>query len=163
MATLTIKNSKLKKPTHSKTNILILYSPRSFYIEKADTKAIDTEIVLDLPEKATAYLISKFKRQKIETIIGPKIKRLWLTLLNESYFDIHQIKRKDIIRYLIFEPDNLKIYYEKKKPSTAKARKLRDNYFPKKWEKKLEKVLGEKSRSAASLTVTTLRMLAETQ
>ena len=163
MATLSIKNSRLKTPTHSKTNILTLYSPRSFYIEKADTRTIDTEIVLDLPEKATAFLIAKFKGQKIETIIGPKIQRLWLTLLNESYFDRHQIKRKDIIRYLIFEPNNLKIYCEKeKKPPTAKTRKLPDNYFPKEWEKKLEKVLEEESKLADSLIVTTLRTLAET-
>ena len=163
MATLSIKNSRLKRPTHSKTNILTLYSPRSFYIGKADTRAIDTEIVLDLPEKATAFLISKFTGQKIETIVGPKIQRLWLALLNESYFDRHQIKRKDIIGYLIFEPNNLKIYYEKeKKPSTAKTRKLPDNYFPKEWEKKLEKVLEEGSKLADSLIVTTLRTPAET-
>ena len=92
MATLSIKNSRLKRPTHSKNDILTLYSPKSFYIEKADTRTIDTEIVLDLPEEAAAYLISKFKGQKIETIIGPKIQRLWLTLLKESYFDRHQIK-----------------------------------------------------------------------
>ena len=139
MATLSIKNSRLKSPTHSKTNILTLYSPRSFYIEKADTRTIDIEIVLDLPEKATDFLISKFKGQKIETIFGPKI--LWLTLLNESYFDRHQVKRKDIIGYIIFEPNNLKIYYEMEKSPTAKTRKLPDNYFPKEWEKKLEKVL----------------------
>ena len=136
MATFSIKNSRLKKPTHSKTNILTLYSPRSFYIEKADTRTIDTEIVLDVPEKATAFLISKFKGQKIETIVGPKIQKLWLTLLNETYFDRHHIKRKDIIGYLIFEPNNLQIYYEKeKKPPSAKTRKLPDNSFTKKWEK----------------------------
>ena len=136
MATLSIKNTRLKKPTHSKTNILTLYSPRSFYIEKNDTKTIDTEIVLDLPEKATVYLISRFKGQKIETIIGSRIQRLWLTLLNKSYFDRHQIKCKDIIGYIIFELDNLKIYYEKeKKLPTAKTQKLPDNYFPKEWEK----------------------------
>ena len=139
MATLTIKNSKLKKPTHSKANILTLYSPRSFYIEKADTRTIDTEIVLDLPEKATTYLISKFKGQKIEAIIGTKIQRLWLTLLNKSYFDRHQIKRKDLIGYLFFEPDNLKIYYKKKKTPTAEARKIPDNYFRKEWEKNWKK------------------------
>ena len=92
MATLSIKNSRLKRPTHSKNDILTLYSPKSFYIEKAGTRTIDTEIVLDLPEEAAAYLISKFKGQKIETIVGPKIQRLWLTLLKESHFDRHQIK-----------------------------------------------------------------------
>ena len=92
MATLSIKNSRLKRPTHSKNDILTLYSPKSFYIEKADTRTIDTEIALDLPEEAAAYLISKFKGQKIETIVGPKIQRLWLTLLKESHFGRHQIK-----------------------------------------------------------------------
>ena len=143
MATLSIKNSRLKSPTHSKTNILTLYSPRSFYIEKADTRTIDIEIVLDLPEKATDVLISKFKGQKIETIFGPKI--LWLTLLNESYFDRHQVKRKDIIGYIIFEPNNLKIYYEKEKSPTAKTRKLPDNYFPKEWEKNWKKYSKKKA------------------
>ena len=102
MATLSIKNSRLKRPTHSKTNILTLYLPRSFYIEKADTRTIDTEIVLDLPEKSTAFLISKFKEQKIEALVGPKIQRLWLKLLSESYYDRHHIKRKDIIGYFFF-------------------------------------------------------------
>ena len=122
MATLSIKNNRLKKPTQSKANILTLYSPRSFYIEKAVTKTIDTEIILEIPEKATAFLISKFKGQKIQTIIGRNIQRLWITLLNESYFDRYHIKRKDIIGYLIFEPNNLKIYYEiEKKSPTAKT------------------------------------------
>ena len=147
MATLSIKNSRLKRPTHSKTNILTLYSPRSFYIKKADTRTIDTKIVLDLPEKATAFLISKFKGQKVETIVGPKVQRLWLTSFNESYFDRHQIKRKDIIGYLIFEPNNLKIYYEKKKnPPTFKTRKLPDNYFPKEWGKNWKKYWKKKAR-----------------
>ena len=145
MATLSIQNSILKRPTHSKTNILTFYSPRSFYIEKADTRTIDTEIVLDLPEKATAFLISKFTGQKIETIVGPKIQRLWLTLLKESYFDRHHIKRKDIIGYLIFEPNNLKIYYEKKKPPSTKTRKLPDNYFPEEWEKNWKKYWKKKA------------------
>ena len=119
MATLSIKNNRLKKLTQSKANILTLYSPRSFYIEKAVTKTIDTEIILEIPEKATAFLISKFKGQKIQTIIGRNIQRLWITLLNESYFDRYHIKRKDIIGYLIFEPNNLKIYYEIEKKSPA--------------------------------------------
>ena len=146
MATLSIKNSRLKRPTHSKTNILTLYSPRSFYIEKVDARTIDTEIVLDLPENATAFLVSKFKGQKIETIVGPKIQRLWLILLNETYFYRHQIKRKDIIGYLIFEPNNLKNYYKKeKKLPTAKTRKLPDNCFPKQWKKNWKKYWKKKA------------------
>ena len=150
MAMLSIKSKRLKKPSRSKTNILTLYSPKSFYIEKADTKTIVAEVVLDLPEKATACLIPKFQGQKIETIIGPKIQRLWVTLPNEFYFDRHQIKHKDIIGYLIFEPTNLKIYYEtEKKLPTAKTRKLPDNYFPKDWEKNWKKYWKKKKSKSA--------------
>ena len=98
------------------------------------------QIILDLVEKATAFLISKFKGQKIQTITGPKIQRLLITLLNESYFDRHQIKCKDIIGYLIFELNNIKITNEEnKKAPTVKTWKLPDNYFPKDWEKNWKK------------------------
>ena len=146
METLSIKNSRLKRPTLSKDNILTLYSPGSFYIEKADTRTIDTEMVLDLSEKATAYLISKFKRQKIETIIGPKIQRLWLTFLNESYFDRHQIKRKGIIGYLIFEPNNLKIYYEKRSHRLLKHGNYQITISPKNGKKTGRSTGGKKNQ-----------------
>ena len=77
---------------------------------------------------------------------------MWLTLLNKSYFERHQIKRKDIIGYIIFEPDNLKIYYEKeKKLPTVKTRKLPDNYFPKEWEKNWKKYWEKKKQFGSFL------------
>ena len=100
MATLTIKNKKLKKASQSQNNILTLYAPRSACIKRADTLKIDTELILGLPENSTAHLVKKFQGQKIKTIVGPKIERLWLTLLNESYFDKYKIKRRDITIYL---------------------------------------------------------------
>ena len=110
MATLVINNTNLKKPSQTKNNILTLYSPISICIERADTLTIDTELILHLPKDSTTHLVTKFQGQKIKTIVGPKIERLWLTLLNESYFDKHKIKRRDIIGYLVIEPKNLKIY-----------------------------------------------------
>ena len=107
---LTIKNTKLRKLSRSENNILTLYAPKSACIERADTLTIDTELILELPENSTAHLVTQFQGQKIKTIVGPKIERLWLTLLNESYFDKHKIKRRDIIGYLVIEPKNLKIY-----------------------------------------------------
>ena len=56
MATLTITNRKIKKPYKSKENIFVIYSPKSYYINAADTKLLDTEILINLPENSIAYL-----------------------------------------------------------------------------------------------------------
>ena len=87
MATLTFSNKKIKKPYRSKENILTIHSPKSCCIETADTLSIDTGVTINLPEKSTVHLTTKFKGQKIQTIEGPKKQRIWITLLNECYFD----------------------------------------------------------------------------
>ena len=75
------------------------------------------------------HLTTKFKGQKKQTIDGPKKQRLWLTLLNESYFDKYQIKKGDLMGHLVFEPNNIQIKYEKNPP--AKTRRPPNNYLPK--------------------------------
>ena len=148
MATLVIKNKKLKKPSQIKNNILTLYSPRSTCIERADTLTVDTELILHLPKESTAHLVTKFQGQKIKTIVGPKTERLWLTLLSESYFDKYKIRRRDIIGYLIIEPEDLQIYYEKNPP--VKTWRPPDNYLPKEWSKKWNKYWQKKKEISAS-------------
>ena len=121
MAKIFITNSKVKTPTRSeKNNVLKIYSTKSTYIERADTLTIDTDLILHLPKESTAHLVTKFQGQKIKTIAGPKTERLWLTLLNESYFDKYKIKLRDTIGNLIIEPEDLKIHYEKKNPPDKK-------------------------------------------
>ena len=114
MATLTFSKNKIKIPYRSKENILTIHSPKSCSIKIANTISIDTGIIISLPRKSTAHLTTKFKGQKIKEIVGPTKQRLWLTLLNESYFEKHKINKGDIIGYLIITPSNLKIKYEKK-------------------------------------------------
>ena len=111
MATLIFSNNKIKKPFKSKENILTIHSPKSCCIEIANTISIDTGITINLPEKPTVYLTTKFKGQKIKTIEGPKTQRLWLTILNESYFDKYKIQKGDLIGYLVVEPKNTSIKY----------------------------------------------------
>ena len=150
MAKIFITNSKVKTPTRSeKYNVLTIYSPRSTYIERADTLTIDTDLILHLPKDSTAHLVTKFQGQKIKTIVGPKTERLWLTLLKESYFDKYKIKRRDTIGYLIIEAEDLKISYEKKKPPD-KTRRHPDNYLPKEWSKKWKKYWQKKKDISAS-------------
>ena len=133
MATFSFSKNKIKKPYRSKDNILTIHSPKSYCIEITNTISIDTGITIRLPEKSTGYLATKFRGQNIQTIEGPKTQRLWLTVLNESYFDKYKIQKGDIIGYLVLKQSNLKIKYEKKKPSD-KTRRLPNNYLSQKWD-----------------------------
>ena len=145
MATLTFSNNKIKKPYRSKENILTIHSPKSCCIEIADTLTIDTGITIKLPEKSAVHLTTKFKGQKIKTIEGPKTERLWLTLLNESYFDKYKIQKGDLIGYLVVEPKHTEIKHEKN--PLVKTRRPPDNYLPKEWRKN-SKAYWQKKKEA---------------
>ena len=113
--TIASENFKLKKPKRCKKNIFIIHSPNKDTIEEADTLTIDTELSIRLPENSNAFLATKFEGQEIQELIGPTKKRLWLILLNESYFEKYIINKGDVIGYLIIELENIKIHYETKK------------------------------------------------
>ena len=66
---------------------------------------IDTELSIKLPENSRAFLATKFEGQDIVKIIGADKKRLWITVLNESYFNKYQIKKGDVIGHLVIEPE----------------------------------------------------------
>lgn len=62
-------------------------------METATCIKIDTNIILNLPEKAKAFLASKFRGHEIYEINSEK-SRLWIEVLNTSYTEDLQIKRK---------------------------------------------------------------------
>ena len=65
----------------------------------------------------------------MKTVIGPKTERLWLTLLNESYFDKYKIKWGDIIGYLVIKPEDLKV--NRRKNRLIKHGDIRITIYPK--------------------------------
>ena len=71
------------------------------------------------------------------------IKRLWITLLNESYLNNYQIKKGDQIGYLIIEPSTIKIHNETKQKIIQKTKCL-INYLPKNWWKKWKEYFQKK-------------------
>ena len=141
------ENCQLKQQKRSKNNIFIIYSPIKEIIEEADTVILDTEISIKLPENVNAFLATKFEGQEIQKIIGPTNgkKRLWISLLNESYLTNYQIKKGDFIGYLIIEPNDIKVQYAPKE-KTSKNKRPPDNYFPKDWSKRWKSYF-EKKRS----------------
>ena len=102
----------LKKTQKNKNNIFTIYSSKKAIIEKVDTLSIDTELLIKLPENSSAFVATKFQGQDILKIIGPTSpkKRLWITLLNESYLQKYQINKGDVIGYQIIESDNIKTH-----------------------------------------------------
>ena len=96
------ENCQLKQPKRSKNNIFTIYSPMKEVIEEADTVILDTEISIKLPENVNAFLATKFEGQEIQKIIGPTNgkKRLWISLLNESYLTNYQIKKGTLLGIL---------------------------------------------------------------
>ena len=117
MITLKLTSNRIKKPFWSRENILAVYSPRKYIIPEADTVTIDTEIIINLPQNSKVYLTTKFKGQKIKEIRGPQKKRLKITLLNESYFQKHIVKKGDIVGYLLSPNSNFSIQQHEKKKS----------------------------------------------
>ena len=76
MSTVKIVSDKynLKKPEKFKNNIVTIYSPKKAIIETADTKTVDSDLILKLPEETKAFVVTKFTGQSIKEISGPKKK-----------------------------------------------------------------------------------------
>ena len=129
MIKLKLHSNRIKKPFRSRENILAVYSPRKYIIPEADTVTIDTEIIINLPQNSKVYLTTKFKGQKIKEIRGPQKKRLRITLLNESYFQKHIMKKGDIVRYLLSPNSNFSIQQHEKN-----KHKIPANYLLKTWD-----------------------------
>ena len=130
------EKSNLKKLLKCEKNIFILYSPR-----KETIKTADTELLIKLPENTTACLITKFEGQEIQKIIGPAKKRLWITLLNESYFESYIIEKGSVLGYLVIELEDIKLYYATKKKKLQVKDEAPKYLFTQRLEKVLEEVL----------------------
>ena len=140
-------NFNLKKLKKYKKDIFTIFSQRKVIIEKADTENIDTEITIKIPRSCTLFVATNFEGQEIQKIIGPCKKRLWLTLLKQSYFEEYLINKGVIIGYIVIDPPNaFKVeYVAKEKPSRQlRQKKYPDNYLPKDWLKRRKKFFERK-------------------
>ena len=139
----------LKKPQKNEKNIFTIFSPIKASIETADMLSIDTELSIKLPENSTAFVATKFEGQEILKFIGPTFtkKRLWITLLNESYLNKYQINKGDVIGYLVIEPENIKTCYEPKKKPSRQKKRCPNNYLPENWETQWKSYFGKKRTS----------------
>ena len=118
-------------------------------------------IVLYLPKESRAFIISKFRSQEIQKV-DKKTNRLWIEILNTSYFERLKIKNKTPLGFLAIEPENLKVeYYEAKKGQNSRRVYLRTGA------RRVQGLLTKKEdgndKQEAFSTDMTLPMLAETQ
>ena len=80
---------------------------------------------MNLPQKAKAFITSKFRGQEIYEINKEKTK-LWIKIVNTSYTEDFKVKKKTPLGFLVIEPEHLKDKNGRKK---TKAKGL-----PKNWE-----------------------------
>ena len=103
--------SSFKKPKHLKNNVSIVYCPRAVKIEPATSMKIDTEMAVFLPKNSKRFVISIFRRDKINEIHGEK-QRLWIEILNKSFEDTIEIKKNHPLGFFVIGPEDLKFKYE---------------------------------------------------
>ena len=111
----------LKKPQHLENNVYVLYSPKTVIVETANSRIIDTNIILKLYLTAKAFVATRFRGQDIQEIDKQK-QRLWITLLNESCFERLTVNKDAPLGFLVIKPEDLKVKYEAKKGQ--KSRKV---------------------------------------
>ena len=61
-----------KNPKHLKTNIFIIFSPRTVKVEPATCRKIDAEVVAFLPQKSKGFLRSTFRENEINELFSGK-------------------------------------------------------------------------------------------
>ena len=96
---------------------------------------------MKLPLKAKAFVATRFRGQDIQEIDKQK-QRLWITILNESYFERLTIKQDTPLGFLVIKPENLKVQYE------AIKRPKQQNDLPKNWEEKWKDYWQKKKTSS---------------
>ena len=118
-------SSNVKKLTHLKKNIFIIYCPRTVKIEPATSTKINTEIVVFLPQKAKGYVTSIFRGDEINESCCKK-QRLWVEILKKSFEETVEIKKNIPLGFLVVEPEHLKFKYKMAKKKRSRPKEFID-------------------------------------
>ena len=118
---------RVKNPRHLERNVFILFSPRQFKIETATYKKIDTEVTAFLPTDSKGFLTSRFRGDEINVLFHGK-HRLRVEIVNKSFEDHIEIKRGQLLDFLVVEPENLEFQHV---PQKKKAKKKKKNCISK--------------------------------
>ena len=138
--TFKLDGPRIKRPQHLKDNVFVICSAKTLVIEPADSTKIEAGIVLHLPKEAKAFIASKFRSQDIYEVNKQK-SRLWIEILNSSYFEKLKRKIKTPLGFFVIEPEKLKSKYEtKKKPK--KQTGLPNNWY-KTWKMYWQKIRSQ--------------------
>ena len=107
-----------------KKYIFIIYSPRTVKTGLATNIQIDTELVLFLPQKSKEFITSISRGDEINE------QHLWIEILNKSFGETVEMKRKKPLGFLAIKPEHLKFRCEtmnKKKENNTKEKEFIEN------------------------------------
>ena len=116
-----------------KKYIFIIYSLRTVKTDPATNIQIDAEVVLFLPQKSKELITSISPGDDINELCSKK-QHLWIEILNKSFEETVEIKRKKPLGFLAIKPEHLKFRCEtmnKKNKIIQKKRNLSKTYKPK--------------------------------
>ena len=90
-----------------------------------ERKNIDTGIVVFLLEKSLGFVRSKFNSDNICKFFGGQ-NSLWMEILNKSYGDTIETSMRQILGFLVVEPENLNFqhYVQPKKKENNDKKSL---------------------------------------
>ena len=112
-----------------KKYIFIIYSPRTVKTDLATNIQIDTELVLFLPQKSKEFITSISRGDEINELCSEK-QHLWIEILNKSFGETVEMKRKKPLGFLVIKPEHLKFRCEtmnKKKENNTKEKEFIEN------------------------------------
>ena len=93
-------SAQVKNPGHLRRNVFILYSPWAIKVEPESCRKIHTGITAFLPTNSSGFLTSKFRGDKINELFLRK-HRLWVEILNKSFEDHIEIKKRQPLVFLL--------------------------------------------------------------
>ena len=112
-----------------KKYIFIIYSLRTVKTDPATNIQIDAEVVLFLPQKSKELITSISPGDDINELCSKK-QHLWIEILNKSFEETVEIKRKKPLGFLVIKPEHLKFRCEtmnKKKENNTKETEFIEN------------------------------------
>ena len=117
------KTAREKKIQNICRENFLLYSPRKIKTEPASFTKIDTEVTAFLPTDLKGFIKSKFRSDKINEVFLGK-HHCWVGILNQSFENHIEIKKRHPLGYLFIESENLKFEQIPTKRKTPKQKRV---------------------------------------
>ena len=96
-------SKSIEKPLFLKDGVFLIYAPRKLKFPRAEFTKYDTEVTVTLPRDSQGFFGSKYK-DEIEQFLSI-IERLWIGILNKSFFKDIVIGKGQVLGFFVLKTD----------------------------------------------------------